>query len=364
MLAADQKPNSEGAPGRRIVPDVVRQHAEKGAFFWAQRDTLMEDDPPDLDVVAGVDRRLEANLDGLRIAGPAAWPFVIAAYEDFSEKGELFLFGWMAIEQNDGRRVAEAVEFGRQSQDDARGLVGALAWHQPGTIALLVRDWIGAPDAFKRFLGVSACLGHGVDPKQMLGRLVRDPDARVRAASLRLAGKLKRADIVNELTGALNDADERARFWAAWALTELGSGDLASPELRKVAVGGGADALTALRAAVKAAPDKEIRAWMGGLLKSPKTVPLAVRGAGMLGDRTLLHWLVHQMRTPALAPAAGAAFLELFPEAREADLFTTEPSQAGRAFEDHFGDDVAKVPFADKVKDWGAALELLSGAAD
>lgn len=356
MLAATGK-KPEGAPEqRRIVPDVVRQHAEQVAFFWAQRDTLMEDDPPDLHVVAGVDRRLEANLDGLRIAGPAAWPFVVAAYEDFPEKGELFLYGWMAIEQNDDRRVAEAVEFGRQSQDDARGLVGALAWHKPVTIASLVRDWIGAPDAFKRFLGISACLGHGVDPKQMLARLVRDPDTRVRATSLRLAGKLKRADLAHELRNALSDREEPPRFWAAWSLTELGEGDIASPELRKVAAGGGPDALAALRAVVKAGPEQDVRAWMGGLLKNSETAAIAVRGSGMLGDRTVLCWLIRQMRTPALSVAAGAALLELLPEAREADLFTTEPSHVGPAFEEHFGDDVARVPFADKVKAWGAKL--------
>lgn len=353
MLAATGYPKSEGAPERRIVPDVVRQHAEQAAFFWAQRDTLMMDDPPDLHVVAGVDSRLEANLDGLRIAGQAAWPFIVAAYEDFPEKGELFLYAWLAIEQNDGLRVSEAVELGRRSEDDARGWVGALAWHKPGTIAPLVRNWIGAQDAFKRFLGVSACLEHGVDPKQMLARLFRDPDARVRAASFRLAGKLRRADLVKELRAALQDGEGQSRFWAAWALAELGSGDLAVPELRKVAVGGGPDAMTALRAAVRASPDKDVRAWMGGLLKSPETAPLAVRGAGMLGDRSLLHWLIHQMRNPALAAAAGGALLELFPEAREADLFTTEPSQIGQDFEDHFGDKVAKVPFADKVKAWG-----------
>lgn len=362
-MATTRNQKSQGVPQRPAVADIVRQHAEQAAFFWAQRDTLMLDDPPDLDVVAGVDRRLEANLDGLRIAGPTAWPFVVAAHEDFPEKGELFLYAWMAIEQNDSHRLAEAVELGRQS-DDARGLVGALAWHKPQTIAAEVRDWIGAQDAFKRFLGVSACLRHGVDPKQMLARLIRDPDPGVRAASLRLAGKLRRTDLVNELRAALEDSEEQPRFWAAWALTELGSGDLASPELRKVAVGDGPDAMTALRAAVKAAPDKDVRTWMGGLLKSPETAPLAVRGAGMLGDRTVLHWLIHQMRTPALAPAAGAAFLELFPEARAADLFTSEPSQVSTAFEDHFGDNVARVPFADKVKDWGAASQLLSGAAD
>ncbi|RUV71946.1 MAG: hypothetical protein EOR30_23805 [Mesorhizobium sp.] len=337
----------------RIVSHVVRQHAEEAAFFWAQRDTLMEADPPDLDVVAGVDKRLEANLDGLRIAGPSAWPFIVAAYEDFHEKGELFLFGWMAIEQRDPHRVAEAIEFGQSFEHDARGLVGALAWHRPDVIAPLVRDWIGAHEPFKRFLGVSACIEHLVDPKQMLGRLVRDPDASVRVASLRLAGRLKRTDLVEEMTAALDAPDGGVRFWSAWALTELGFGDLASDELRKMAVGGGPDALTALRAAVKAAPDKDVRVWMGGLLKSPETAPLAVRGAGMLGDRTILHWLVHQMRQPALAAAAGAAFRELFPEARKDDtLFSVETEVLGDAFGVHFEDMPPSLPVANRVKDW------------
>ncbi|PLP58053.1 hypothetical protein CYK37_17770 [Mesorhizobium loti] len=342
-------------PPSPIVPVIVRQHAEQAAFFWAQRDTLMMENPPDVGVIAGIDRRLEANLDGLRIAGAMAWPLIVAIHEDFPEKGELFLFCWMAIEQADKERIAQVVELGKTSTDDARGLVGALAWHSAEMVGPLVRDWIGAPEPFKRYLGVSACFEHGVDPRQLLTRLARDPDARVRTASLRLVGKLKRADLVDELVLALQDKDEKARFWSAWALTELGSGDLATPQLRKVATANGPQSLTALRAAIMAGSDKDVRAWLGGLLKQPETTALAVRGAGMLGDRTVLHWLIHQMRKPSLAAAAGAAFLELFPEAREADLFTTEPSQIGQAFGEYFGDEVAKVPFADKVKEWGRA---------
>src|SRR5262245_48552000 len=203
MPAVSQRILSKQTSERRIVPDIVRQHVEQAAFFWAQGDTLAAEDPPDEKVVAGVDRRLEANLDALRIAGPAAWPFVVAAYQDFPEKGELFLYGWMAIEQTDGRRVLEAVELGRTTEADARGLVGALAWHKAKTIGPLVRDWIGSKDAFKRYLAVSACLEHAVDPNNLLVRLVRDADDRVRAASLRLAGKLRRADLAPDMTAAL-----------------------------------------------------------------------------------------------------------------------------------------------------------------
>ncbi|MFE0018414.1 HEAT repeat domain-containing protein [Mesorhizobium sp. NPDC059054] len=344
---------------RPVVSDVVRQHVEQAAFLWAQRDTLMMAELPDLKAVAGVDKRLEANLDALRIAGSAGWPFILAAYEDFPQKGELFLFTWFAIEQADRKRIAEAVELGRQSEN-GRGVVGALIWHKPQTIGPLVRDWIGAQDAFQRFLGASACMGHKVDPKQMLARLVCDPDTRVRAVALRLAGTLRRTDLVAEIAACLDDIDEPPRLWACWALAELGSGDLATAGLRKVAVAGGPEAMIALRAAIKAAPDKDVRAWLVELLKSPETAPLAVRGSGMLGDRGLLHWLIRQMRVPALAAPAGAAFLELFTEAREdGRLFSIESSLLGQAFADHFDGDPPFLPVADNVKDWAKERNLL-----
>ncbi|RVB52135.1 hypothetical protein EN898_25695, partial [Mesorhizobium sp. M7A.F.Ca.CA.001.06.1.1] len=194
MVAGSYGQQSDGTVEHRIVKDIVRQHAELAAFLWAQRDTLAAEDPPEGNVVDGVGRRLEANLDGLRIAGVAAWPFIEAAYEDFPEKGELFLFTWLAIEQGSDNKIRQAVELGRASDDDARGLVGALAWHKAETISPLVRRWISAQDAFLRYLAVAACREHGVDPKALLTNLMRDPDVRVRANSLHLAGVLQRLD--------------------------------------------------------------------------------------------------------------------------------------------------------------------------
>lgn len=188
----------------------------------------------------------------------------------------------------------------------------------------------------------------------MLSLRLRDPDTSVRAASLRLVAKLGRADLAGEVRNAGSDEDQQVRFWAAWALSELGSGDLAVPELRRVAVRGNGNALSALRAAVKATPMKEARSWVGSLYTSPQSASLGVRAAGMLGDRSLLPWLIEQMGNPALAVTAGASFLELFPEARqESDLFTNNPGAAGLRFEEYFGDQAVSVPLAGKVLEWG-----------
>ncbi|RWO33500.1 MAG: hypothetical protein EOS10_07350 [Mesorhizobium sp.] len=340
------------APPRRIATEVVRQHVEQAAFLWAQRDTWSLEDPPDEAVIAEIGQRLEINLDGLRIVGSAAWPFVDRQLEDFPDKGEFFVAGWMAIEQGDAKRVESTIEAARQAEE-RRGLVGALSWHKPQKMGKLVRDWLGAHDALLRYLGVAACAAHDVDPKRLLGRLVRDPDADTRALSLRLAGRLKRTDLTQEMAAAMQAEDDAVRLWAGWALTELGYGDLARAELRKAATAGTPDALAALRAAVKAGPEKEVRAWLGGLMKSSDTAPVAVRGIGMLGDRSVLPWLIKQMRKPELATTAGAAFLELCAEARDDDdLFTTDPVALGPEFLHYFGDATPRMPMADKVMEW------------
>lgn len=339
------------APPRRIAAEAVRQHVEQAAFLWAQRDTWSPEDPPDETVIGEIGQRVEVNLDGLRIAGAAAWPAAERQLDDFPDKGEFFVVGWMAIEQGDATRVDQVVAAAKEV-DERRGLVGALAWHQPPKIGHLVRDWLVAPDPFKRYLAVGACLEHGVDPRQSLERLVKDADAPTCAFALRLAGRLKRADLAREMAAALQSDHDIVRLWAGWALTELGSGDLARAELRKAAVGGRTDALTALRAAIKAGPEKDVRAWMGGLMQSVATAPLAVRGVGMLGDRSVLPWLIERMKEPYVAVAACAAFLELFPEAREeTKLFTVDPTELGPAFAKHFEDDVVSVALPDRVRD-------------
>ncbi|MFH1797148.1 MAG: HEAT repeat domain-containing protein [Pseudomonadota bacterium] len=345
------------APPRRIAAEAVRQHVEQAAFLWAQRDTWTLDDPPDEAVINEIAQRIEVHLDGLRIAGAAAWPVAERQLDDFPDKGEFFVVGWMAIEQGDAMRIDQTVAAAKEL-DERRGLVGALAWHQPPKIGHLVRDWLVAPDPFKRYLAVGACFEHGVDPKQSLARLVNDPDAPTRAFALRLAGRLKRADLAREMASGLESEHDIVRLWAGWALTELGSGDLAQLELRKTAVAGGAEALTALRAAIRAGPEKDVRAWMGGLMQSAATAPLAVRGIGMLGDRSVLPWLIEQMREPYVAVAACAAFLELFPEARvETKLFTADPTELGPAFAKHFEDDVVRVALPERVAEWMAGRQ-------
>ena len=136
-----------------VIVAVIREHVENAAFFWAQRDTLAAEDPPDTEAVAFVDARLEANLDALRIAGPAVWPLIIAAMETFPEKGELFVLTHRALETGDGKRLNQAVAFAR------------FEVAPPHIVGLVVQRRGRA--AFGRQVGVGAALAGGCNQKRL-----------------------------------------------------------------------------------------------------------------------------------------------------------------------------------------------------
>ncbi len=78
-----------------VLKNIVRQHAEQAAFLWTVYDynLLHSDENEEMDDVrmARLVERLEAHLDGLRVAGVAGLRIAEERYAEHSEAGELFV---------------------------------------------------------------------------------------------------------------------------------------------------------------------------------------------------------------------------------------------------------------------------------
>ena len=77
------------------LPHILRQHAEQAAFLWTiyDRARLFPDENPEMDElrISRLLERLEAHLDGLRLAGAEGVKLAEERFADYPEAGELFV---------------------------------------------------------------------------------------------------------------------------------------------------------------------------------------------------------------------------------------------------------------------------------
>jgi hypothetical protein len=86
-----------------VLKDIVRQHAEMAAFLWTSYESHMlhPDENPDMDEerLARLVERLEAHLDGIRVAGADGLQIAQERYAEFPESGELFVIRMLSAEK-------------------------------------------------------------------------------------------------------------------------------------------------------------------------------------------------------------------------------------------------------------------------
>ncbi|MDQ7014962.1 MAG: TIGR02270 family protein [Gammaproteobacteria bacterium] len=291
-----------------VIPHIISQHAEEAAFLWLLRDAAVHAPHYDLKDLAKLDGRIEAHLDGLRIAGEAGW---LACEENlsFEEPGEVFAAAVMALEGNRMewlQRVSALIE---KVPETKRAFVSALDWVEGRFLQGKVKGLLDSNSAFWLCIGIAACVHHRVNPGAVLLSSLQSDDPVLRACCFRAVGQLGLKDQRPQLKAALADAYPFGRFWAAWSLLLLGERGGALGVIKQVASESpSALQLEALNLLLRVLDCAEAQAWLKALMSQPDRLRTVIIGVGFSGDPLYVPWLIKQMAAAEFARVAGEAF--------------------------------------------------------
>lgn len=213
-----------------IIP-LIQRHASDAAFYWNQRDESITSTHLQLERLAHFDRLLQANLEGLIVAGDLGWDAALQALERWKGVSQLFVCARLALHEKSTERFP--VLFKRiEAQPNllARGLISALAWHHQHADATApdwIRYWLEtATNPLLRTIALRAASCVGVDCHEQalrdcLAELSYQRAAAFRVLSIPLdkAGNTSLANTIHQaLENGLTDTAPHARAEAAISL--------------------------------------------------------------------------------------------------------------------------------------------------
>jgi uncharacterized protein (TIGR02270 family) len=296
-----------GKPAPAIVYEVVTQHAEEASFLWLLRHAAVSRPHYSLADLSKLDSRVEAHLDGLRIAGESGWR-VVQETLSFEESCDLFAAGSLAFESGNRDWIDFVLESAAEKPEVISGVISALGWLAYEQAQSHIQTLVSSSLPILRAVGIAASAIHRVDPGMILGEAISDRDPSVRARALRAVGELGRVDLLPRMRGGLTDSDQGARFAAAWSVTLLSPNLDSLTLLRTIAESPGPFSSKAQQMAIRRMDLTSAKAWQAWFSRRKERMRIAIAAGGAVGDPEYVPWLIEQMNFPVLARVAGEAF--------------------------------------------------------
>jgi uncharacterized protein (TIGR02270 family) len=293
-------------PPAPLIESVVAQHAEEAAFLWLLRDAAVRAPHYKLRDLATLDNRVEAHIDGLRVAGEAGWA-ICAAGLAHEEPGEVFAAGVLALEGGGSERFEEVYAVVEAVPETVRGLVSAFGWVAPEAWGPLAECLRRSPDPRRRALGIAAARTRRSDLAEALAQALAGDDPLVAVQALRAAGELRRLDLMPAVRRWLDVDDEASRFWAAWSGALLGDRSLVT-RLKAFVNFQTPFRERALQLALRMMDWGDALTWLKALSVESAHLRCVLQGAGIVGDPGYVPSLMRHMEDPAHARVAGEAF--------------------------------------------------------
>jgi hypothetical protein len=315
-----------------IIPHIISQHAEEAAFLWLLRDRAVHAPHYSLKDLAKLDDRIEAHIDGLRIAGDEGWKICKGTFA-WEEAGEVFAAAVLAFERGDDEMIQEVLKAGQESYELSRGIVSALGWLPYEQALIHIQKILDSGSPYLRRIGIAASAVHRKDVGKYLADAISSDDTLLKACALKAVGELSRKDLLPFISTLMNGEDENWCFWAAWSAAILDNTSAVSiltsfitaantphpsplPQGERgiqddpvsVTIIARERAEEAVKIALRRMDLPSALNFQKELTKKPETLRLAIMGAGIIGDPMLMPWLIDHMSIPEHARVAGESY--------------------------------------------------------
>ncbi|SHL40364.1 TIGR02270 family protein [Phytopseudomonas punonensis] len=289
-----------------MITTILDQHAEETAFLAGLRSYAVGAPHYDLAHLGDLDERIEAHLDGLQIAGLKGLHLLLEQLTAHAQ-GEVFAVAALALRLGNESAQETLYQHLHANPEGEAFLVAALGWLEWHEVSKLIERDLNATDTQRRRIALAAHALHGKDPGPALLSALGHGDASVLAAAARLAGTLRRRDLLQPLRQHRLHGDDEVRFWSNWASAQMGDQE-ALGNLRLFAEQPGERRRPALEVLLAWQPREASIAWLRGLMQSETHRHMAIQAIGLLGDPQTIPWLIRQMHELPAARAAGEAF--------------------------------------------------------
>lgn len=206
-----------------VISSIVSQHAEEAAFLWLLRSNAIYAPHYSLKDLAKLDGRVEAHLDGLRVAGEAGWELCKAALGN-EENGEVFAASVMAFESGIEPRIQAVLEVVQKTPELSKWLISALGWIDYEQVSSHIERLLNSEMPTIQLVGLAAKAIHRKDPGAVLQTMLISSDVGLRARALKAIGELGRRNLASLVSSSLSAEDPSLRWWAAWSGAIFGDG--------------------------------------------------------------------------------------------------------------------------------------------
>jgi uncharacterized protein (TIGR02270 family) len=289
------------------IPSIVDQHAQEAVSLALLRQGAVCAPHYSLRDLVKLDYRLDANLDGLRLADDVGWELCTELLKEEGAAG-VFTAAAVAFSSGNEARVQEVTEVANGKVNWLRGIVAALGWLPFVQAGSHIRKLLAAKAPALWRVGLGAAAIHRQYPGPRLLEAIKQTDPLLKARALRAVGELGRNELVDVAASSMFSDDEAVRFPAAWSVALLNGSSKAITVLKSMVESKGPLREKALEVTVRRMELESAKAWQHHLTQRPDQARLAIAGAGAIGAPELITWLIVQMNQPPLARVAGEAF--------------------------------------------------------